>query len=422
MPTSHADRLSADWFDSEIYSGCLALSLVMTDDVPLEGVFPIRIVEEFFDNRGTGVATRDDSWMVCPYTIMTKWLHLPRPIRSVLEDYSIATQALRRATDGEIGGEGTAPPDSGVGQQRSVVIVVLPVKAREPALFPQDGTVGALMFVHWVLAEWMRAVRMATNAAIGDLTQGRLPLMIPVRYAEVADGGTLRWTAAWYDVCSDELVKRVLPQPIVSGTAAESIGEAFGQITWGRPGAVVFDHIKRGDSAKFYGDDVGALLAYATACELAIVNLTLALAWEDGVRAEDAARTYRDMSVTTMLTSLCHPLGGTWSVDKPGFSRDWRVHVAEVRNRIIHAGFRPTPIDVARARHALEALMTTIPKRLVGKWRRYPNTLALLVSRGSVDLYASKKAHSKIVESLEARSHASEVEFAAWRNDYLSAS
>ena len=184
----------------------------------------------------------------------------------------------------------------------------------------------------------------------------------------------------------------------------------------------MFDHIKRGDSAKFYGDDVGALLAYATACELAIVNLTLALAWEDGVRAEDAARTYRDMSVTKMLTSLCHPLGGTWSVDKPGFSRDWRVHVAEVRNRIIHAGFRPTPIDVARARHALEALMTTIPKRLVGKWRRYPNTLALLVSRGSVDLYASKKAHSKIVESLEARSHASEVEFAAWRNDYLSAS
>src|SRR4029077_13201262 len=92
---------------------------------------------------------------------------------------------------------------------------------------------------------------------------------------------------------------------------------------------------KRGDSAKFYGDDVGALLAYATACELAIVNLTLALAWEDGVRAEDAARTYRDMSVTKMLTSLCHPLGGTWSVDKPGFSRDWRVHVAEVRNRII---------------------------------------------------------------------------------------
>ena len=124
MPTSHADRLSADWFDSEIYSGCLALSLVMTDDVPLEGVFPIRIVEEFFDNRGTGVATRDDSWMVCPYTIMTKWVHLPWPIRPVLEDYSIATQALRRATDGEIGGEGTAPPDSGVGQQRSVVIVV----------------------------------------------------------------------------------------------------------------------------------------------------------------------------------------------------------------------------------------------------------------------------------------------------------
>ena len=65
--------------------------------------------------------------------------------------------------------------------------------------------------------------------------------------------------------------------------------------------------------------------------------------------------------------------------------------------------------------------MRMIPKRLVGMWGRYPKTLALLVSRGSVDLYASKKAHGKIIESLEARSHASEVEFAVWRNAYYAA-
>ena len=245
MPTTGSERLSANWFDNEIYTGCLALSLVLPDDVPLEGVFPIRIVEEFFHNRGTGVATLDDSWMVCPYTIMTKWVHRPWPIQPLLEDYAIAEQALHRATDGDISIESVAPPDGAVGHRRSVVIVVLPVKAREPALAPQDGAVGALTFVHWVLAEWLRAVRMGTDAAIGDLTHGRLPLAIPVRYAAVADGQTLRWTGDRYDIWSAELVNRVVPQPFVSGPAADRIGEAFGQITWGRPGAVIFDHMWR---------------------------------------------------------------------------------------------------------------------------------------------------------------------------------
>jgi hypothetical protein len=42
--------------------------------------------------------------------------------------------------------------------------------------------------------------------------------------------------------------------------------------------------------------------------------------------------------------------------------------------------------------------MTTIPERLVGKWKRFPRTLSLFVSRQSVDLYASKKAHPKILD------------------------
>lgn len=396
------------------------MSFVLPDDVPVHGVFPIRIVEEFFDNRGTGTPTLDDSWMVCPYILMMKWVHRPWPIQPVLEDYSLAGDVLDRVTVGETGGDGVFPPGASFGHRRSVVVVVLPVKAREPALSPDEGAVGALTLVHWVLADWLRAARMSTGAPINELTYGRLPLAIPVRHADVVDDAKLTWTDERYDVLDDEVMNRVLPQRILSGPNADRIGEAFGQITWGRPGAVQLDHIKRGDSAAFHGDDIGALLAYATACELAIVNLTLALAWEDGMQPADAARKYRDMSATKMLTSLCHPLGGNWSVDDPGFARDWRIHVSEVRNRIMHAGFRPTHNEVAYAHQALEALVTAIPERLVGKWKRFPKTLSILVSRQSIDLYASKRAHAKIVDDLENRSPASEVEFAAWRKAYYS--
>lgn len=63
--------------------------------------------------------------------------------------------------------------------------------------------------------------------------------------------------------------------------------------------------------------------------------------------------------------------------------------------------------------------MTTIPERLVGKWKKYPKALSILVSRRSVDLYASKKAHPKIIKDLESLSPASEAEFTAWRKAYF---
>ncbi len=68
MPASDSDGLSADWFDNNIYSGCLALSLVLPDQLPLEGIFPISIVDEFFDNRGGGSPRY---WPVAGWCVLT---------------------------------------------------------------------------------------------------------------------------------------------------------------------------------------------------------------------------------------------------------------------------------------------------------------------------------------------------------------
>jgi hypothetical protein len=60
--------------------------------------------------------------MMCPYTIMTKWMHHPWPIQPVLEDYSIAQQMSNRVADGEIGADEAALPGGSLGHRRSVVI------------------------------------------------------------------------------------------------------------------------------------------------------------------------------------------------------------------------------------------------------------------------------------------------------------
>ncbi len=415
-----AERLSTDWFDTDVYSGCIALSIVLPDYVPFQSVFPIRVVEDFFEGRGTGIAGIDDRWMTCPYVLMTKWMQIPWPIRPWLEDISIAEDALVKANIGVATREEDAPTlDPIPGQPRSVVIAILPVKSLATALERPAGKVDVITFVRWVLMEWMRAVRLSTQLPIQDLTPRRMPVAIPVRYADVV-AGELEWHEQPYDMFSDEFVERTLLPPVAPHEVVESAGLAFGQLTWGRPGAITLDHIVRGDSAAMIGDDVGALLAYATACEVAIVNLSLALRWENGSDAADVARELKPVSVSSMVPSLCHSLGGNWSLDAAGPARSWFVDVARVRNRVIHAGNTPTLVQLNLARDAVRELMTHIAKRLVVKWKTHPRTLALLVSRESVDLYASKKSHTKVVETIETLAESSEEAFAAWRRRYLS--
>lgn len=411
-------RLKADWFDTTIYQRCIALSVVLPDYVPLRSNSTIRIVEEFFDIRPLGVDGIDHSWMSFPYPIMTKWTHVAWPIHPWIEDFSIARDALRNAGIGSVGTtDTTVVSDAVSGHPRSVVLLVLPVKDLASAMQSHDNKVNAIALVYWVLAEWIRAVRMGVRAPLQDLTALRMPVAIPVRYAKVVDGD-LVWDDDEYNIFVDDLLARTLPQPVVSKEQIDRIGLAFGNLTAGRPSAVILDHILRGDAAAKAGDDVGALLAYATACEVAIVNLTLAIRWENGDKAADVSRELRETSASKMVNSLCHPLGGEWSVDKPGPARSWFVNLALVRNRTIHAGYFPTQHEVEIARGAVVELMTHIAKRLVVKWKQREKTLALFVSRGSVDLYASKKSHAKIAASIEFHALPSEEAYGRWRREY----
>jgi hypothetical protein len=187
--TDHSGQLATDWFDTNIYRGCIALSIVLPAYVPFQSVFPIRIVEDLFENRGNGVAGIDDRWMNCPYTLMTKWIQAPWPIRPWLEDISIAENAFARAGIGTAKqAEEATTLDPNAGNLRSVLMVILPVKKLSPALDVRGGKVNAITFVHWTLAEWMRAVRIGTQLPVQDLTIRRMPVVVPVRYAEIVDG------------------------------------------------------------------------------------------------------------------------------------------------------------------------------------------------------------------------------------------
>ena len=173
---------------------CARLGLVLPDYVPLRSVVPIRIVEEFFENRGTGAGVIDQRWMTCPYPMMTKWTYGHWPIHRWMADFSIAEDVLDGATVGDGKGADDAKAlEPLAGHPRSAVVVVLPLKRLEPALESPEEKANAITLVYWVLAEWLRAVRVSTGAALPDLAHRRLPLAVGVRHAEEV-GDTLRWT------------------------------------------------------------------------------------------------------------------------------------------------------------------------------------------------------------------------------------
>jgi hypothetical protein len=362
-------------------------------------------------------------WASLPLTMLTNWMHVELPTSPLRDDEFVAAQALSESTGQQKRDRPgvNSASNTSTGWQRSAVICLMPTKDPDAAINYSSDEADAVRLAHWIVADMVRAIRAVTRLPIVDLTYTRLPPLIPTTHAVVHDG-LLVWSGQQRLVVLDTLARRLPPDRGLSRAEVELVGQAFGNLTWGRVGATVLDHYLRGNAAAANGDDLGAVLGYATASEVSLTNLVLALMWEEQVDPIEAADQLRDESVTRMTVARCSKLGGNWRTDRPGAVSDWRIHVAELRNRILHDGASPTTAEVETARAAAKAIGQHISKRLVASWKKYPHTLALLVSRSSVDRYASKKAHARIVAIIEEQCLDSEAEFGEWRKRFRKAS
>lgn len=132
------------------------------------------------------------------------------------------------------------------------------------------------------------------------------------------------------------------------------------------------------------GDHRSAVLSTATAAELLLDDLLLVLLWEGVNRPEDAAPHFTEPgmhSIVKRLETHYEPLlRSTWSPSTPGPLHDWRASVHEVRNRIAHAGYRPTRHESEQAINALNQLAAHADNSVLGVLHRYPRTALMLIS------------------------------------------
>jgi hypothetical protein len=129
------------------------------------------------------------------------------------------------------------------------------------------------------------------------------------------------------------------------------------------------------------GNKRNCVVMAATSAEV-ILNLALLLMqWEEGMTPEQSAKSWKDGLVRRVKVEYGNRIGGSWDTAGTGAIGAWDKHVANVRHRVVHAGYDPTAAEAERAIAVSRELVTFIGDRLShgGNLNKYPRAATLLV-------------------------------------------
>ncbi|WP_431938643.1 hypothetical protein [Nocardia grenadensis] len=128
------------------------------------------------------------------------------------------------------------------------------------------------------------------------------------------------------------------------------------------------------------GNFAGAVIQFAIACEVLLDSLLGMTLWEAGTNEADAAVIFSMEIAPRIRTQYAHRLGGNWQLGS-GALGDWDANVAALRNRVVHAGYRPTRAEAFRASESFDALTQFVADRVCEKFRVYPKTSWLILGQ-----------------------------------------
>lgn len=134
------------------------------------------------------------------------------------------------------------------------------------------------------------------------------------------------------------------------------------------------------------GDYRAAVVFMAAACEAKLDLVLRLLMWEDRLMPEDAAGDFTGKNEPITARVKRHyagRLGGQWNLDVEGPVRNWHLHVASLRNRVVHAGYSPSAQEADDAIQFGHRLDSYIADLLATRdvLKRYPRTAISVVGK-----------------------------------------
>lgn len=106
------------------------------------------------------------------------------------------------------------------------------------------------------------------------------------------------------------------------------------------------------------GDYRGAVITAATAAEVFLDTLLLHLLWHDGSTEEEAAKAFSTGLTYRVKSEYSGLIRGRWSLVGSNPVARWHRSTATMRNRVAHAGYRPSLVDAQHAVAAAQELET----------------------------------------------------------------
>lgn len=271
----------------------------------------------------------------------------------------------------------------------------------------EDGVLAAFDRCMARIDNIVRAYGLVTGHAAASVTKQRMPDVVLYMTKEVLDR---RWSA-WSPLkLSDNMVIRYSP-PTLDVESQQRIFTFAAGMPDNDP---VVSYLELSAEARRSlqreGDTRAAAIYAETACEVLLDGVLQSMLWEEGMISEDAAAQYFTLNWTLARRVKSHVtfaarLGGShWTLAGDGPVANWYSNVAALRNRCVHAGYRPSAGEVAVADKSKKALRDYVAKRLQQRQGVYPKTASLFteLAQRRPNIQDDRKSLSEWLEEFKA--------------------
>lgn len=126
------------------------------------------------------------------------------------------------------------------------------------------------------------------------------------------------------------------------------------------------------------GDYRAAAVWAGSAAESMLDTLLQLLMWESGRQPEKCLQEFNKVAITRRVANEFEKrIGGVWNFDTENPVADWKTHVADVRNRVVHSGHEPTYDQAKLSTQIVDKLVSHVCDLLGAEIEKYPRTAYL---------------------------------------------
>ena len=175
--------------------------------------------------------------------------------------------------------------------------------------------------------------------------------------------------------------------PTLHGALEERFARYMADIRSDSPFVGWLEHLAEARIALHLRGEYGAAVVLAhTASEVLVDALLSVMLWEEGADPTTAALSFRDdRAVKRIMANFPSRLGGSWNLSGDGPVARWYRGSAQLRNRIVHAGYSPSRVEVLTAMDAVHGLADHCFNRLVVNRNAYMRATLMSVAKEGLE-------------------------------------